>query len=51
MPAEVQEATYPYLIKRYALRRDSGGAGRFRGGLGIEKVYKVLTPIDYTVMM
>ena len=51
VPAEVQEATYPYRLQSYALRVDSGGAGRFRGGLGIEKVFKILTPVDYTVMM
>jgi N-methylhydantoinase B len=33
-PVEVWEHRYPLLIERYALRDDSGGAGRFRGGLG-----------------
>ena len=33
-PSEQVEAKYPLLVERYALRPDSGGAGRFRGGLG-----------------
>lgn len=38
-PVELQEIKYPFLIERHALRPDSGGAGRFRGGLGIELTY------------
>jgi N-methylhydantoinase B/oxoprolinase/acetone carboxylase alpha subunit len=34
MPVEAVEATVPVLILRKELRPDSGGAGRFRGGLG-----------------
>src|SRR5262249_26740057 len=30
-PSEQVEAKYPLLVERYALRPDSGGAGRFRG--------------------
>ncbi len=37
-PSEQVEAKYPLLVERYALRADSGGAGRFRGGLGCEQV-------------
>src|SRR6202008_4182822 len=32
-PSEQVEAKYPLLVERYALRPDSGGPGRFRGGL------------------
>ncbi len=35
-PVELQEMQYPFLIERFALRQDSGGAGRHRGGLGVE---------------
>ena len=31
---EITESTAPLLIKRRELRSDSGGAGRYRGGLG-----------------
>jgi N-methylhydantoinase B len=41
-PVELQEIKYPVLIEQHALRRDSGGAGRFRGGLGLEVTYRLL---------
>jgi N-methylhydantoinase B len=41
-PVELQEIKYPFLIEKHALRRDSGGAGTTRGGLGIELVYRCL---------
>jgi N-methylhydantoinase B len=37
-PVEVQEAYYPLLIEAHRLRQDSGGAGKHRGGLGVEIV-------------
>ena len=36
------ETRYPLVIERYGLRRDSGGPGRHRGGLGMERVYRVV---------
>lgn len=33
-PVEILEAAYPVLFNRWALRPDSGGPGRHRGGLG-----------------
>ena len=39
---ELQEMYYPVLIERQRLREDSGGAGKFRGGLGIEVSVRVL---------
>jgi N-methylhydantoinase B len=41
-PVELQEIYYPVLIERQRLREDSGGAGKFRGGLGIEISVRVL---------
>ncbi len=41
VPIEMQEAFCPYHFESYAMRPDSGGAGRYRGGLGVEKVYRV----------
>jgi N-methylhydantoinase B len=43
-PVELQEIKYPVLIEKHALRRDSGGAGRQRGGLGLEITYRLLQP-------
>ena len=33
-PLEILEAAYPVRFTKWALREDSGGAGRYRGGLG-----------------
>lgn len=41
-PVEVLEMNYPLRIERYELIPDSGGKGKFRGGLGIRRVYRVL---------
>ena len=46
-PSEQVEVKYPLLIERYALRQDSGGAGRQRGGLGAEQVVRVLSDIMF----
>ena len=35
-PVEIMEQAFPVLYKRYALREGSGGAGRHRGGFGLE---------------
>ena len=41
-PIELQEIKYPFLIEQHALRPDSGGPGRYRGGLGIALTYRCL---------
>ncbi len=42
-PVEVVESRIPSIrVLRYGLRQDSGGAGRFRGGLGLERSYQFL---------
>jgi N-methylhydantoinase B len=35
-PIELQELYYPLMYESHALRTDSGGAGKFRGGIGVE---------------
>jgi N-methylhydantoinase B len=35
-PIELLESRYPLFFEYFSLRGDSGGAGRFRGGLGVE---------------
>ncbi|MBL8697077.1 MAG: hydantoinase B/oxoprolinase family protein [Alphaproteobacteria bacterium] len=42
LPIEALENEYPLLIERYELIEDSGGAGRFRGGMGLRRVYRAL---------
>jgi N-methylhydantoinase B len=44
IPLELQEATLPIRIEEFSLRRDSAGAGAFRGGLGFRKTYRILAP-------
>jgi len=41
-PAEFTETKFPLLVEKLALRTDSGGAGKRRGGLGYEKLYRAL---------
>jgi len=41
-PVEVLERQHPVRIEEYALVPDSGGAGRFRGGLGLARSYRLL---------
>lgn len=42
LPIETIEARYPILMEEYALREGSCGAGRFRGGLGLVREYRLL---------
>lgn len=43
-PAEIFETRYPLRIESYRLLEDSGGAGKNRGGLGVERTFTVLAP-------
>jgi N-methylhydantoinase B len=38
LPIEVIETEYPLRVESYGLIEDSGGAGQYRGGLGIRRV-------------
>jgi N-methylhydantoinase B len=42
LPIETIEARYPLLMEEYSLRPDSGGAGQFRGGMGLVRQYRLL---------
>lgn len=42
IPVEVFETRYPWLTEEYVLRTDSGGAGKYRGGLGTSKTWRCL---------
>jgi N-methylhydantoinase B len=42
IPAEAAEIEYPVRVWANRQRTDSGGAGRFRGGLGVERVVELL---------
>jgi N-methylhydantoinase B len=42
LPVEALEHAYPFRVERYALRDGSGGAGKYRGGAGVVRDYRVL---------
>ncbi|MFD1786538.1 hydantoinase B/oxoprolinase family protein [Sphingomonas floccifaciens] len=42
---EVLETRYPVLVERFAIRRGSGGAGRWRGGDGTVRRLRFLAPL------
>jgi N-methylhydantoinase B len=44
-PNEQAEVKNPIVVERYALVPDSAGAGRWRGGLGVERVVRARTPM------
>lgn len=40
LPVEVIEMEYPLFVESYSYEPDSGGAGRYRGGLGLRRVIR-----------
>jgi N-methylhydantoinase B len=50
-PSEQVEAKFPLIVERYALREDSGGAGRYRGGLGTEQVVRARADIMFNAQV
>ncbi|KAB7743687.1 hydantoinase B/oxoprolinase family protein [Nostocoides sp. F2B08] len=42
LPTEFTESRFPFIVERLGLAVDSGGAGRYRGGLGYEKHIRML---------
>ena len=44
LPVEAIEMEYPLRVVSYGLIPDSGGAGRYRGGMGLRRVIK---PVDH----
>ena len=43
-PIEITETEVPVEFVKYGLARDTGGAGRWRGGLATEMAFRVFTP-------
>jgi N-methylhydantoinase B len=51
-PIEVVETRYPLRVERHALLPEFCGTGRFRGGAGVARDYRILEPgivLQYTV--
>ena len=49
-PVEALELEFPLRVVRYAVRRGSGGAGRFRGGDGVVREVEALAEMSYSVL-
>jgi len=49
-PVEALESEFPLRVRELALRRGSGGAGRYRGGEGIVREIEALAPMRYTLI-
>jgi len=49
-PVEALEYAYPLRVRRYALRRGSGGAGQHRGGDGLVREIECLCPATVTLL-
>jgi N-methylhydantoinase B len=47
-PAEVLETAFPVRIERYEVNPDSGGAGRYRGGCGVTRAWRLLDGANAT---
>jgi N-methylhydantoinase B len=49
-PVEALEYAFPFRVRRYSLRPNTGGQGAFRGGNGIVRDIELLTDADATVL-
>ncbi len=49
-PVEALEFALPIRLRRYALRRGSGGAGKHRGGDGLVREIEFLAPAQVTIL-
>ena len=47
-PVEIMEMAFPVRVERYEINADSGGAGRYRGGCGVIRVWRLLDGADAT---
>jgi N-methylhydantoinase B len=48
-PIEIIESEFPTRVVRFELIRDSGGAGLFRGGLGVRREYLNLADARFSI--
>ena len=47
---EILERRYPVLLRKFAIRRGSGGAGQFRGGNGVVREVQFLEPLHFGIL-
>ncbi len=49
-PIEVLEMNYPLRVRRYEIRKGSGGQGKQKGGCGIIREFEFLQPARVTIL-
>jgi N-methylhydantoinase B len=49
-PVEALEYAYPLRVRQYAIRRNSGGEGKYRGGDGVVREIELLTDAQVTLL-
>ncbi len=49
-PVEALELEFPLRMVRYAVRRDTGGRGRFRGGDGVVREFEALSELRFSLL-
>jgi 5-oxoprolinase (ATP-hydrolysing) len=47
---EILEHRYPVRLRRFTIRRGSGGAGRWRGGDGVVRELEFLAPLELSIV-
>lgn len=47
---EILEQRYPVRLRQFAIRHDSGGAGRWRGGDGVVREFEFLAPLTVSLL-
>jgi N-methylhydantoinase B len=50
-PVEVWETHDPWIVERIELAQDSAGAGRYRGGLGLDFVFLMREELNLTAVI
>ena len=50
-PTEIIELEHPFLVRRYGLVENSGGAGQYRGGLGLTRELECLTDMSVSIIV
>lgn len=49
-PIEAIETSYPLQIEEYSIRRGTGGSGKYRGGDGIVRSFRLLIDAEVTIL-
>ena len=49
-PVEALEYAYPFRVRQYSYRENSGGSGKFRGGDGLIREIELLTDAQVTLL-